>query len=116
MISPYVLRAVGPRRARELFVSGRRFGAAEALEMGLVHRVVTVDELDAAVASAAADITRCGPVAIAESKRLVRDATVSLALPDLAERIAAARSGAEGQEGLTAFLERREPAWTSDDS
>jgi methylglutaconyl-CoA hydratase len=116
VISPYVLRAVGPRRARELFVSGRRFGAAEALEIGLVHRVVTADELDAAVASTAAELARCGPVAIAESKRLVHDATMSLALPDLAERIAAVRSGAEGQEGLTAFLEKREPAWTSDDS
>jgi methylglutaconyl-CoA hydratase len=116
MISPYVLRAVGPRRARELFVSGRRFGAAEALELGLVHRVVTADQLDAAVASTAAEIARCGPAAIAESKRLVRDATMSLALPDLAERIAAVRSSPEGQEGLTAFLEKRDPAWTSDDS
>jgi methylglutaconyl-CoA hydratase len=116
MISPYVLRAVGPRRARELFVSGRRFGAAEALEFGLVHQVVTADRLDTAVASAAAEIARCGPAAIAESKRLVRDATMSLALPDLAERIAAVRSSPEGQEGLTAFLEKRDPAWTSDDS
>jgi methylglutaconyl-CoA hydratase len=116
MISPYVLRAIGPRRARELFVSGRRFGADEALEIGLVHRVVAADELDAAVASAAAEIARCGPVAIAESKRLVRDATASLTLPDLAERIAAVRSSPEGQEGLTAFLEKRDPAWTSDGS
>jgi methylglutaconyl-CoA hydratase len=116
MISPYVLRAIGPRRARELFVSGRRFGASEALEIGLVHRVVEADELNPAVASAAAEIARCGPVAIAESKRLVRDATISLALPDLAERIAAVRSSPEGQEGLTAFLEKRDPAWTSDGS
>jgi methylglutaconyl-CoA hydratase len=41
---------------------------------------------------------------------------MSLALPDLAERIAAVRSSPEGQEGLTAFLEKRDPAWTSDDS
>jgi methylglutaconyl-CoA hydratase len=116
MISPYVLRAIGPRRARELFVSGRRFGADEALAMGLVDRVVTAAELDAAVAEAAAGFERCGPAAIAESKRLVRDATMSLTLPDLAERIAALRAGPEGQEGLTAFLEKREPAWTSDDS
>jgi len=116
MISPYVLRAIGPRRARELFVSGRRFGAGEALEIGLVHRVVTADELDAAVDSAAVEIARCGPAAIAESKRLVRDATMMLTLPDLAERIAAVRSSPEGQEGLTAFLEKRDPAWTSDGS
>jgi methylglutaconyl-CoA hydratase len=84
--------------------------------MGLVDRVVTAGELDAAVAEAAAGFERCGPVAIAESKRLVRDATMSLTLPDLAERIAAVRTGPEGQEGLTAFLEKRGPAWTSDDS
>jgi methylglutaconyl-CoA hydratase len=116
MISPFVLRAVGPRRARELFVTGRRFGADEALAIGLVHRVVGEAELDGAVAEAAAELVRSGPVAIAESKRLVRDATMSMALPDLAERIAARRSAPEGQEGLTAFLEKRDPAWTSDGS
>ena len=116
MISPYVLRAIGPRRARELFVTGRRFGAGEALEIGLIHRIVPAGALDGAVAETAAEIIRCGPLAIAAGKRLVRDATGSLALPDLAERIAAARSGPEGQEGLSAFLEKREPAWTSDGS
>jgi methylglutaconyl-CoA hydratase len=116
MISPFVLRAIGPRRARELFVSGRRFGADEALSIGLVHRVVTADDLDAVVIETAAAIVRSGPVAIAESKRLIRDATMSLALPDLAQRIAALRSAAEAQEGLTAFLEKRDPAWISDGS
>jgi methylglutaconyl-CoA hydratase len=116
MISPYVLRAVGPGHARALFTSGRRFGAVEAQELGLVHAVVEPDELDAAVAEAAEGMLRGGPVAIAEAKRLVRDATASLALPDLAERIAAVRTGPEGQEGLTAFLEKRDPAWTSGES
>jgi methylglutaconyl-CoA hydratase len=113
MISPYVLRAIGPGHARALFTSGRRFGAAEAQQLGLVHAVVEPDRLDAAVAEAAGEMLRGGPVAVAEAKRLVRDATASLALPDLAERIAAVRAGPEGQEGLTAFLEKRDPAWTS---
>ena len=113
MISPYVLRAIGPGHARALFTSGRRFGAAEALSLGLVHAVVEPDDLDAAVAEAAADMLRGGPVAIAEAKRLIRDATAPLALPDLAERLAAVRAGPEGQEGLTAFLEKRDPGWTS---
>jgi methylglutaconyl-CoA hydratase len=116
MISPYVLRAVGPGHARALFTSGRRFGAAEARELGLVHAVAEPDHLDSAVAAAAAEMLRGGPVAIAEAKRLIRDATASLALPDLAERIAAVRAGPEGQEGLTAFLEKRDPAWTSGES
>ena len=113
MISPYVLRAIGPGHARALFTSGRRFGAAEARSLGLVHAVVEPDDLDAAVAEAAADMLRGGPVAIAEAKRLIRDATAPLALPDLAERLAAVRAGPEGQEGLTAFLEKRDPKWTS---
>jgi methylglutaconyl-CoA hydratase len=113
MISPYVLRAIGPGHARALFTSGRRFGAAEARSLGLVHAVVEPDDLDAAVADAAADMLRGGPVAIAEAKRLIRDATAPLALPDLAERLAALRAGPEGQEGLTAFLEKRDPGWTS---
>jgi len=113
MISPYVLRAIGPGHARALFTSGRRFGAAEARSLGLVHAVVEPDDLDAAVAEAAADMLRGGPVAIAEAKRLIRDVTAPLALPDLAERLAAVRAGPEGQEGLTAFLEKRDPGWTS---
>ena len=112
-ISPYVLRSIGPGHARALFATGRRFGADEALRLGLVHRVAAADELDAAVAEVVADLLRGGPVAIAEAKRLVRDATASLALPDLPERLAAVRSGGEGQEGLTAFLEKRDPSWTS---
>ena len=109
---PYVLRAIGPGHARALFTSGRRFGAAEALSLGLVHAVVEPDDLDAAVAE---PLPTCcgGPVAIAEAKRLIRDATAPLALPDLAERLAAVRAGPEGQEGLTAFLEKRDPGWTS---
>jgi methylglutaconyl-CoA hydratase len=112
VISPYVLRAMGPGRARELFTSGRAFDAAEAAAYGLVHRVVAADQLDAAVAEAAEALCSGGPEAVAANKQLVRDATASLTLPDLADRIAAARTSAEGQEGLAAFLEKRPPRWS----
>jgi len=115
-ISPYVLRRVGPGHARALFVSGRRFGAEEAQRLGLVHRVAAPDDLDQAVSETVADMLAGGPVAIAESKRLVRDASAGLALPDLPQRLAQVRAGAEGQEGLTAFLEKRDPSWTSNGS
>jgi methylglutaconyl-CoA hydratase len=111
-ISPYVLRAIGPGHARALFTSGRRFDAAEALRLGLVHRVVAEGDLDAAVGEAVDDFLAAGPEAVTACKRLVREATASLALPDLPERIAAARVGEEGQEGARAFLERRKPAWS----
>ncbi|MGZ4481591.1 MAG: enoyl-CoA hydratase-related protein, partial [Gaiellales bacterium] len=111
VISPYVLRAIGPGHTRALFTTGERFTAADALRIGLVHRVVPAADLDGAVAETASALLRCGPVAVAECKRLVLDATAGLALPDLAERIAAVRAAPEGQEGLAAFSEKREPAW-----
>lgn len=113
MISPYVLRSIGPGHTRALFTTGRRFGAQEALDLGLIHRLAEPAELDAAVREVADDFLASGPVAIAAAKQLVRDATASLSLPDLAQRIAAVRAAPEGQEGLTAFLEKREPGWTS---
>ncbi len=116
LISPYVLRAIGPGHTRALFTTGRAFDAAEAYRIGLVHRVVGEGELDAAVAEATADLLAAGPVAVAESKRLVRDATASLALDDLPRRIAALRVAPEGQEGLTAFVEKRKPGWVPDRS
>lgn len=111
-ISPYVLRAIGPGATRALFTTGRRFGAAEALRLGLVFEVVSEDALDAAVADVVGSFVAAGPEAVTACKRLVRDATAALALDDLPERIAAARVGEEGREGVTAFLEKRSPAWS----
>ena len=113
VVSPYVLRAIGPGHARELFTTGRTFDAEEAMTLGLVHRVVGSEALDAAVAEAVDAFLACGPDAVAANKRLVRDATASLALPDLPDRIALARASAEGQEGIAAFLEKRPPRWLS---
>ncbi len=110
-ISPYVLRKIGPGHARALFVTGRRFGAEEAARIGLVHRVVARADLDAVVAEVADDLLACSPVAIAESKRLLRDATAGLALPDLPVRLASVRAAPEAQEGLAAFLEKTQPGW-----
>jgi methylglutaconyl-CoA hydratase len=116
-ISPYVLRAIGPGHARALFTTGRRLDAAEALRIGLLHQVVAADELDAAVTGVVDDLLASSPVAIAEAKRLVRDATAGLALPDLAVRLAAVRAAPEAQEGLAAFIAKQQPGWVvrSDD-
>jgi methylglutaconyl-CoA hydratase len=110
-IAPYVVRAIGPGHARELFTSGRPFEAEEARTMGLVHRVVGADALDAGVAITVSNFLACAPGAVEANKRLVRDLTASISLPDLPERIAEARAGPEGQEGLAAFVEKREPTW-----
>jgi methylglutaconyl-CoA hydratase len=116
-IAPYVVRAIGPGAARALFTSGRHVDADEALRLGLVHRVVPADGLDDAVDETVDAFLAGGPQAIAASKRLIRDATATLHLPDLARRITAARMSDEGREGLDAFLEKRLPSWApSDDS
>ncbi len=112
-ISPYVLRRIGAGHARALFVTGRRFGAGEAQRLGLVHQVASVEDLDNAVATAVDDLLACGPVAIAECKRLVRDATAGLALDDLPLRLAAVRAAPEAQEGLAAFLKKTAPGWVT---
>lgn len=112
-ISPYVLRTIGPGATRSLFTSGLRFGADEALRLGLVQVIVPEERLDGATAELAEAFMAAGPEAVATCKRLVREATSGLALPDLAERIALARTGPEGREGVTAFLERRDPSWSA---
>lgn len=113
-ISPYVLRAIGPGATRALFTTGRRFDADEALRLGLVHEVVSEDQLDATVKETVDALLKAGPEAVRACKQLVREATAALALADLPERIARARTGAEGREGVAAFLERRSPSWSVD--
>ena len=110
-ISPYVLRKIGPGHAQALFTTAERFDAEHAFRIGLVHRVVPPDRLDHAVADAVLGMLECSPDALAEIKRLVHDASAGMRLPDLPQRLAAARSAPDGQEGLAAFLEKRKPRW-----
>lgn len=115
-ISPYVIQAIGPRAARGLFATGQMFDAAHAEKIGLITEVVAdADALHAAAHRIAREIMVCGPLAVEGSKRLVDDVygrVIDHALMELtAHRIAAARVGDEGQEGVRAFLERRKPGW-----
>ena len=107
MISPFVLARIGPGAARRYFLTGERFGAAEALRIGLVHEVA--DDVDAACGRVLDSLLAGGPEAVRAAKRLVLDAPLSG--PETARRIAERRASAEGQEGLRAFLEKRPPAW-----
>lgn len=115
VISPYVVAAIGPRQARRYVLTGERFGAAEALRIGLLHRVVPSDALDAAVGETAAALLLAGPVAQAAGKRLVADMAfrpVDDSLVDeTSRRIAELRATPEGREGMSAFLEKRKPGW-----
>ena len=117
VISPYVLRAIGPRFARDLFLTGDRFDAAEALRIGLVHRVVPASELEEAGRKKAASLLTSGPEAVGVAKRLIEevagktpDEALGLTVRTIAER----RASAEAKEGLTAFLEKRKPSWAKE--
>jgi len=115
VISPYVIAAIGARQARRWFATAEIFDAATALRLGLLHELVSADALDGAIERQIALLLKSGPIASARAKRLVADV---LAEPDPdardaanAELIARLRVSAEGQEGLTAFLDKRTPAW-----
>jgi methylglutaconyl-CoA hydratase len=115
-ISPYVLRAIGPRQGRDCFLTGDRFGAEEARRIGLVHQVVPDDELEAAVAKKVSSLLTSGPEAVSAAKRLI-ETVAPLAIDDAfsvtAQAIADRRASEEGREGLSAFLEKRKPSWSS---
>ncbi len=116
-ISPYVIRRIGESAAREYFLSGERFDAPRALEIGLVNRVVPHEELDQKVEGVIQLLLSSGPEAIASCKELLhRVPAMSLeeAKPYTAEMIARLRVSAEGQEGMAAFLEKRKPAWVNE--
>jgi methylglutaconyl-CoA hydratase len=115
VISPFALAKIGRSAARELFLTGRRFSAAHALDIGLVHAVVPLAQLDDAIATYVREILTAAPEAIATAKALIRqvwDRTIEEASPVTVQTIAARRVSAEGQEGLRAFLEKRKASWS----
>ena len=114
VISPFVLPKIGAAAARRYFLTAEIFGAGEAKAIGLVHEAVPAPELDQAVDRVTAAIIANGPLAVAAAKRLIREAlarTREEALENAVGAIAGLRASPEGQEGLSAFLEKRPPAW-----
>ncbi len=114
VISTYVLPRIGQGPARRYFLTGERFGAAQALAVGLVHEVSPAGGLDARVDAIVSEILKGGPLALREAKRLIRDAgrlSREQAVEETIRRIADLRVGPEAQEGLSAFLEKRKPQW-----
>jgi enoyl-CoA hydratase/carnithine racemase len=106
VISPFVLPRIGPGPARRYLLTGERFGAEEALRIGLVHEIA--DDLDAAVERVVGELLSAGPEAARGAKELARK---PLGGEETARRIAAHRTSDEGQEGLRSFLEKRAPGW-----
>ncbi|MBI2829430.1 MAG: enoyl-CoA hydratase/isomerase family protein [Acidobacteria bacterium] len=114
IVSPYVLAKIGASAARELFLTGMRFGAERAREIGLVHAVVAADQMDRRVAGYVREILSAAPEAVAAAKALLKQVARRPAQDTIgltADAIAARRSSAEGQEGMRAFLEKRKARW-----
>ena len=115
MISPYVTRAMGANAARRYFLSGERFSAREARAMGMVHKLVAAQELDAAVERIAQAFIACAPNALAEAKKLLRHVIGAPITPQLMSHtagvIARARASDEAKEGIAAFREKRKATW-----
>jgi methylglutaconyl-CoA hydratase len=114
VISPFALAKIGRSAARELFLTGARFSAARAKEIGLVHAVASAHELDNTVSTYVQELLGGGPDAIAAAKALIPavwEKSPAAAMPATAAAIARRRVSSEGQEGLRAFLTKRKPAW-----
>ena len=114
-ISPYVVRAIGARQSYRYFQSAERIDALRARELGLVHEAVEPEQLDAKVQEIVDALIQGGPLSQAAAKDLIRavdnkpinDAVVE----DTAQRIAQLRATPEAQDGLSAFLDKRQPGW-----
>lgn len=118
VISPYVLRAIGPRQALRYFQSAERITARRALAIGLVNEVTALEGLDAGVAALIEPLLAGAPGAQKAAKELIEaiygrpinDST----LEETAQRIARQRATPEGRDGVAAFLDKRPPGWLVD--
>ena len=109
VIAPFVLAKIGASAARELFVTGRRFDAPHAQRIGLVHAVVSADQLDRAVGECVTEIRANGREAMTEAKRLLRAIAgrpVDAVSDTTAQAIALRRASKEARERMKKFLER----------
>lgn len=117
-IGPYVLARIGAARARRVFMSGRVFGADEAVALDILARAVAADALDDAIAAEVAPYLSCGPEAVAAAKAYARslgpviDAAV---IARSVDALIACWDGAEAAEGIAAFFDKRAPDWSGPD-
>ncbi len=113
-ISPYLIAAIGAGAARRYFQTAERFDAAEAKRIGLLHDAVPADALDGAIDRIIENTLKNAPASLRACKTLIRDCAGPITediQDDTAARIAAIRATPEGQEGISAFFEKRQPAW-----
>src|SRR6266849_3151720 len=113
VVSPFVLAKIGRSAARELFLTGARFSAARAREIGLVHAVGEAHALDRLTAKYVNDLLTSAPDAVAAAKQLIAEVATRApagATEYTVDAIAERRVSPEGQEGMKAFLAKRPPS------
>lgn len=115
VIAPYVVAAIGPRAARRYTLTAEVFDAGEAQRLGLIHKAVEDNRLEVVAEEFTRALLQNGPEAMAAAKDLIEAVTWrrmdDSVIADTAKRIADLRASTEGQEGISAFLEKREPGW-----
>lgn len=114
LVSVFLIRQIGEKRARDLLLSGRIVGAGEAHRLGLVNEVVPLDKLLARARVLAQELLASSPTSLAYTKRLLREfskAEIDQELEVALQENARIRSTADFREGLSAFLEKRKPVW-----
>ena len=114
-IAPYVVEAVGARRARQLFLTANIFDADYAAHAGLIDMVLPEGSMDEFISMLTDSLSQNAPGAMGDAKRLVHDVAGKKVdhglMEETAKRIARARVSVEGQEGVRAFLDKRPPRW-----
>lgn len=113
-IGPYVIARMGEARARRVFMSGRIFDAAEAVDLGLLARAVPVEDLAGAVEAEVTPYLSCAPGAVAAAKALARRLGPVIdedTIRDTIRALVAQWDGDEAPEGISAFFEKRVPGW-----
>ena len=117
MISPYVIAAMGERMAHRYMLTGEEFDAAEAYRIGFIHDIVEDEELNARIGTLLAHLYSSGPKALLAVKRLIPQSAHApideRMIEETSRRIAEIRATPEAQEGLSAFLEKRQPEWVA---
>jgi len=120
VISPYVMRRIGETYARRYFLSAERFDSQTAYDIGLIQQTAVKNELDIVIEDTISRVLKSGPAAISHCKHLIfevagHDQESQKVNDEMTSRlIARLRVSDEGQEGLTAFLDKRKPGWIKD--
>lgn len=112
-IGPFVVDAMGARRCRQLFTTAEVFSSAQAEQYGLIHKTAALEDLDSEVENTKVNLLQAGPSATRAAKQLVKhiQSSPENLEEDTSKLIAALRVSEEGQEGLGAFFDKRQPSW-----